>query len=65
MRDEIFGPVLTLYVYDDAAYGEEIFRLVDETTEYALSGAFFASDRAAIVEATEELRFAAGNFYIK
>jgi len=38
---------------------------VDETTEYALSGAFFASDRAAIVEATEELRFAAGNFYIK
>ena len=65
MRDEIFGPVLTLYVYDDAAYGPEIFKLVDETAEYALSGAFFASDRAAIVEATEELRFAAGNFYIK
>lgn len=65
MREEIFGPVLTLYVYQDNEYGTDLLRLIDETTDYALSGAFFANDRLAIVEATEELRFSAGNFYIK
>ncbi|THV90332.1 delta-1-pyrroline-5-carboxylate dehydrogenase 1, partial [Aureobasidium pullulans] len=64
MREEIFGPVLTLYVYQDNEYGTDLFRLIDETTDYALSGALFANDRLAIVEATEELRFSAGNFYI-
>ncbi|KAI1627860.1 1-pyrroline-5-carboxylate dehydrogenase [Exophiala viscosa] len=64
MREEIFGPFLCLYVYADEDYGPKIFRLIDETSEYALTGAIFAKDRAAIIEATEELRFSAGNFYI-
>lgn len=65
MTEEIFGPFLCLYVYDDADFGPKIFQLIDETTEYALSGAVFAKDRQAIIEATEGLQFAAGNFYIK
>ncbi|WAO86225.1 Multifunctional fusion protein [Fusarium falciforme] len=64
MTEEIFGPFLCLYVYDDIDFGPKIFELIDETTEYALSGAVFAKDRQAIVEATEGLRFAAGNFYV-
>ncbi|KAH8891127.1 delta-1-pyrroline-5-carboxylate dehydrogenase 1, partial [Thozetella sp. PMI_491] len=64
MTEEIFGPFVCIYVYPDAEFGPAIYRLVDETTEYALTGSIFAVDRAAIVEATEELRFAAGNFYI-
>ncbi|KAJ4156470.1 hypothetical protein NW754_008102 [Fusarium falciforme] len=65
MVEEIFGPFLTLYVYEDADFGPKIFDLIDTTTEYALSGAIFAKDRQAIIQATEALRFAAGNFYIK
>ncbi|KAK4938455.1 hypothetical protein LTR10_021083 [Elasticomyces elasticus] len=65
MREEVFGPFLCLYVYPDEDFGPKIFRLIDETSEYALTGAIFAKDRAAIIEATEELRFSAGNFYIK
>lgn len=65
MREEIFGPFLCMYVYDDKDFGPELFKLIDETSEYALTGAVFAKDRAAIIEATEELRFSAGNFYIK
>lgn len=65
MREEIFGPFLCVYVYADEDFGPKIFKLIDETSEYALSGAVFAKDRAAIIEATEELRFSAGNFYIK
>jgi 1-pyrroline-5-carboxylate dehydrogenase len=61
--EEIFGPVVTAYVYDDGAWNE-MLRLVDETSPYALTGAIFAQDRRAIVEATAALRHAAGNFYI-
>lgn len=65
LREEIFGPFACLYVYEDADFGDRIFRMIDETTEYALCGSIFAKDRAAIIAATEELRFSAGNFYIK
>jgi 1-pyrroline-5-carboxylate dehydrogenase len=63
LREEIFGPVVTAYVYDDAQWAETL-RLVDSTSPYALTGAVFAEDRAAIIEATSALRYAAGNFYI-
>lgn len=65
MREETFGPFMCIYVYQDADFGSKIYELIDSATEYALSGAFFAKDRTAIIEATEELRFSAGNFYIK
>jgi 1-pyrroline-5-carboxylate dehydrogenase len=61
--EEIFGPVVTAHVYDDAKW-KETMALVDTTSPYALTGAVFAQDRRAIVEATEALRYAAGNFYI-
>jgi 1-pyrroline-5-carboxylate dehydrogenase len=61
--EEIFGPVLTVSVYDDAKWAETL-SLVDRTSPYALTGAVFARDRAAIVEAASALRNAAGNFYI-
>jgi 1-pyrroline-5-carboxylate dehydrogenase len=63
MEEEIFGPVLTVFVYDDAKYIETL-RLCDETSPYALTGAIFARDRYAYVEACRHLRYAAGNFYI-
>ncbi|MHC4450945.1 MAG: L-glutamate gamma-semialdehyde dehydrogenase [Planctomycetota bacterium] len=63
MRIEYFGPILSVYVYDDAEFAE-VLKLVDETAEYALTGAIFASDRAAVIEATNALRYAAGNFYV-
>ncbi len=63
MEEEIFGPVITLYVYDADRYSEAL-RLVDETSEYALTGSIFAQDRYAINEATQALENAAGNFYI-
>lgn len=63
MREEIFGPVLTIYVYPDNKY-EETLHLCDETSPYGLTGAIFARDRKAIVMATEILTDAAGNFYI-
>ncbi|MCD6118461.1 L-glutamate gamma-semialdehyde dehydrogenase [bacterium] len=63
MEEEIFGPVLTIYVYKDADY-EDTLRLCDTTSPYALTGAVFANDRGAIQIAYEALRFAAGNFYI-
>jgi 1-pyrroline-5-carboxylate dehydrogenase len=63
MKDEFFGPVVTLHVYPDAAW-DDTLRLVDRTSPYALTGAVFARDRAAIVEAQNALRDAAGNFYI-
>ncbi len=63
MEEEIFGPVLTIYVYKDKMY-EETLRLCDQTSPYALTGAIFAKDRNAIVKASEILRNAAGNFYI-
>ena len=63
METELFGPVITIYVYEDAKW-QETLKLVDETSEYALTGAIFSQDRYAIVEATNALQNAAGNFYI-
>lgn len=63
MCEEIFGPVLTLYVYDADKF-EETLKLVDGTSSYALTGAVLAQDRAAVELATDKLRNAAGNFYI-
>jgi 1-pyrroline-5-carboxylate dehydrogenase len=63
MCEEIFGPVLTLYVYDDEAF-EETLHLVDTTSTYALTGAIIAQDRYAIELASKKLVHAAGNFYI-
>lgn len=61
--EEIFGPILTLYVYEDRKW-QEALTLVDQTSPYALTGAVFAQDRYAITEATKALENAAGNFYI-
>ena len=63
METELFGPVLTIYVYEDAKWTETL-QLVDQTSEYALTGAVFSQDRYAIEEATIALQNAAGNFYI-
>jgi 1-pyrroline-5-carboxylate dehydrogenase len=63
METELFGPVLSVYVYADAHW-PEVLELVDGTSPYALTGAIFARDRAAIAQASNALRFAAGNFYI-
>ena len=61
--EEVFGPVVTAYVYDDARWHDTL-SVVDRTSPYALTGAVFAQDRKAVVEATLALRDAAGNFYI-
>jgi 1-pyrroline-5-carboxylate dehydrogenase len=61
--EEIFGPVLTAYVYPDAKW-EETLAIVDRTSPYALTGSVFADDRAAVRQAASALRHAAGNFYI-
>ncbi|WP_378185473.1 L-glutamate gamma-semialdehyde dehydrogenase [Aquimarina sp. W85] len=63
MCTELFGPVITIYVYEDATWNETL-KLVDETSEYALTGAIFSRDRYAATEATKALQNAAGNFYI-
>jgi len=63
MEEEIFGPVLTIFVYEDGKL-EETLELCDTTSPYALTGAIFAQDRRAIVEMAARLRHAAGNFYI-
>jgi len=63
MEEEIFGPVLTVYVYDDEDW-KQALKLVDETSPYALTGAVFAQDRYAVQEAYTALENAAGNFYI-
>ena len=63
MCEEIFGPVVTVYVYPDAKWSDTL-DLVDRTSPYALTGAVFARDRRAVGEATTRLRHAAGNFYI-
>jgi 1-pyrroline-5-carboxylate dehydrogenase len=63
MCEEIFGPVLTIYLYKDAEY-EQALQLVDNTSPYALTGAIFSKDRAAVIMAFDKLRHAAGNFYI-
>ena len=63
MCEELFGPVLTVYIYDENKY-EETLKLVDSTSPYALTGAVIATDRFAIELATNKLRNSAGNFYI-
>jgi len=63
MREEIFGPVLTVFLYEDEQF-EETLELVDKTSPYALTGAIFGKDRYAIELATKKLENAAGNFYI-
>jgi 1-pyrroline-5-carboxylate dehydrogenase len=63
MEEEIFGPVLTLFVYDDKAL-DETLKLCNTTSTYALTGAIFSDDRAATVKMAAALRHAAGNFYI-
>jgi 1-pyrroline-5-carboxylate dehydrogenase len=68
LSTELFGPILTVYVYDDTSSPVEAFtsicELVDSTSEYGLTGSIFASDRAAIRFAEDALRNSAGNFYI-
>jgi 1-pyrroline-5-carboxylate dehydrogenase len=63
MCTELFGPVITIFIYDDAAF-EETLQLIDQTSEYALTGAVFSTDRYAANVATRELENSAGNFYI-
>ncbi|WP_055445106.1 L-glutamate gamma-semialdehyde dehydrogenase [Lacinutrix himadriensis] len=63
MCDELFGPVITIYVFEDDKYSETL-KLVDETSDYALTGAILATDRYAVIEATKALENCAGNFYI-
>lgn len=63
MREELFGPVLTVHVYDDAHYAEAL-QTCATGSEYALTGAIFAEDRSAVLQAMDALRFAAGNFYV-
>jgi 1-pyrroline-5-carboxylate dehydrogenase len=63
MSEEIFGPIVSVFVYPEGEWRHTL-RLVDQTSPYALTGAIFARDRLAIAEATEFLRGAAGNFYV-
>jgi 1-pyrroline-5-carboxylate dehydrogenase len=63
LRDELFGPVVTAYVYPEREY-EQTLDLVDRTAPYGLTGAVFARDRSAIELADEKLQYAAGNFYV-
>jgi 1-pyrroline-5-carboxylate dehydrogenase len=63
LRDELFGPIVTAYVYDEKRW-DDTLALVDRTAPYALTGAVFATDRYAIDDAHEKLRYAAGNFYV-
>ncbi|MFE5571166.1 L-glutamate gamma-semialdehyde dehydrogenase [Amycolatopsis japonica] len=62
-RTEYFGPILALHVYEDEDF-DKVLKLVDETADYALTGAVIANDRTAVAKASEALRFAAGNFYV-
>ncbi|SNQ45960.1 1-pyrroline-5-carboxylate dehydrogenase [Frankia canadensis] len=63
---ELFGPILSVHVYDDSSpqAWDDVLHLVDRTSDYALTGAVVATDRAAITRAEQQLRYAAGNFYI-
>ena len=64
MEEELFGPVASIYVAPDQLDFDELLQLVDKTSPYALTGAVFATDRAALAHATDRLADAAGNFYI-
>ncbi|WP_010177545.1 L-glutamate gamma-semialdehyde dehydrogenase [Aquimarina agarilytica] len=63
MTEELFGPILSIYVYEDTQW-EKVLKTVDQTSEYALTGAIFAQERSVITKATAILRNSAGNFYI-
>ena len=63
MREEIFGPVVTTYVYDEGKW-DDTLGLIDRTAPYGLTGAVFSADRSAAAEAAERLRYTAGNFYV-
>jgi 1-pyrroline-5-carboxylate dehydrogenase len=63
LREELFGPIVTTYVYPEGKY-EETLDLVDRTAPYGLTGAIFAEDRQAVVKAEDVLRYAAGNLYV-
>lgn len=63
MEEEIFGPVMTIYIYNDNQF-EETLTLCDETSPYGLTGAIFSNDKYAMIKACRLLRYAAGNFYI-
>ncbi len=63
MQEELFGPVVTIYVYEDSKW-EETLQLIDKTSEYALTGAVLGTDRYALAQATDALQNCAGNFYI-
>ena len=63
LRDELFGPIVTTYVYDEKRW-DDTLRLVDETAPYALTGAVFANERSAIEQAHDALQYSAGNFYV-
>ena len=63
LREEIFGPVVTTYVYDESKW-DDTLSLVDRTAPYGLTGAVFSQDRAAAADAQDKLRYAAGNFYV-
>ena len=66
MQEEIFGPVLSVYVYNDSKkdYWDEVVKLVDTTSGYALTGAIFAADRSILIQTSEALRHACGNLYL-
>jgi 1-pyrroline-5-carboxylate dehydrogenase len=63
MEEEIFGPVMTIFVYDDAKF-EETLKLCDETSPYGLTGSIFSNDKYAMIRACRALRYSSGNFYI-
>jgi len=63
MEEEIFGPVMTMYIYDDDKY-DETLKLCDETSPYGLTGSIFSRDKYAMIRACRALRYSAGNFYI-
>jgi 1-pyrroline-5-carboxylate dehydrogenase len=63
MEEEIFGPVMTIYIYEDALY-EETLKVCDETSPFGLTGSIFTNDKYAMIKAWRILRYAAGNFYI-
>ena len=63
MKEEIFGPVVTLYIYDDKNW-EEMLDIVDKTSDYALTGAFISEDEESIKLALNKLKYSAGNFYV-
>ena len=63
IETELFGPIVTVYIYPDHAW-EETLKLVDQTSIYALTGAVFSKDRYALNQALEQLKNAAGNFYV-